>query len=147
MRINRINIIRIIFMVYICAVFTLTFIVRETMILRNPDSRGVILIPFREFDAFLHQPNHRFWFMQIFLNVLMLVPFGFLFPLISERFKSLPLTVFSGFVLSSSIEIMQYITGRGVTEIDDVINNTAGAFVGYLMYALVREYMKKREYV
>lgn len=80
---------RLVFIVYIIGVLTLTFIVRETMILRTPDNRGVVLEPFREIDALLHQPNHFFWFMQIFLNILLFVPFGFLLPTVSRKFISL----------------------------------------------------------
>lgn len=125
---------RLVFIVYIIGVLSLTFIVRETMIMRTPDNRGVILEPFREIDAMLHQPNHFFWFMQISLNILLFIPFGFLPPMISERFRSLWLTTVTGFIFSAGIETMQYITGRGLTEVDDVINNTIGAFVGYMLY-------------
>lgn len=126
--------IRLMFAFYIIGVLSLTFIVRETMILRTPDNRGVILEPFREIDAMLHQPNYFFWFMQIFLNILLFVPLGFLLPMISERFRSLWLTIVTGFIFSVGIETMQYITGRGLTEVDDVINNTTGALVGYILY-------------
>lgn len=131
---NRKGLTHIFFLIYILSVLSLTFIVRETMILRTPDNRGVILQPFREIDAMLHQPNHFFWFMQIFLNIMLFVPFGFLLPMISERFRSLWLTTVTGFVFSAGIETMQYITGRGLTEVDDVINNTAGALIGYILY-------------
>ena len=125
---------RLVFIIYIIGLLSLTFIVRETMILRTPDNRGVVLEPLREIDAMLHQPNHFFWFMQIFLNILLFVPFGFLLPIISERFRSFWLTTVTGFVFSAGIETMQYITGRGLTEVDDVINNTAGALIGYILY-------------
>lgn len=134
---SRKKLIRLAFILYIIGVLFLTFIVRETMILRTPDNRGVVLEPFREVDAMLHQPNHFFWFMQIFLNILLFVPLGFLLPIILERFRSLWLTTVTGFVFSTGIETMQYITGRGLTEVDDVINNTAGAFVGYVIYAIM----------
>lgn len=131
---NRKKLICLLFMLYIIGVLSLTFIVRETMILRTPDNRGVVLEPFREIAAMLHQSNHFFWFMQIFLNILLFVPLGFLLPMISKRFKNLWLTTLTGFVFSAGIETMQYITGRGLTEVDDVINNTAGALIGYIMY-------------
>lgn len=136
---------RLAFIVYIIGVLSLTFIVRETMILRTPDNRGVILEPFREVDAMLHQPNHFFWFMQIFLNILLFVPFGFLLPIISERLRSLWLTTVTGFIFSAGIETMQYITGRGLTEVDDVINNTAGALVGYILYVIVMWIYRRRQ--
>ena len=136
---------RLVFILYIIGVLSLTFIVRETMILRTPDNRGVVSEPFRKIDAMLHQPNHFFWFMQIFLNILLFVPFGFLLPMISERFRSLWLTIVTGFVFSAGIETMQYITGRGLTEVDDVVNNTIGALVGYILYVGVMWLYKRTQ--
>ncbi|MDE5558724.1 MAG: VanZ family protein [Ruminococcus sp.] len=133
------------FIIYILNVLSLTFIVRETMILRTPENRGVILQPFREVNAMLHQPNHFFWFMQIFLNIILFIPLGFLLPMISERFRSLWITAVIGFIFSAGIETMQYITGRGLTEVNDVINNTAGALVGYILYVGVMWIYKKTQ--
>lgn len=142
---NRKKLTRLAFIVYIIGVLSLTFIVRETMILRTPDNRGVVLEPFREIDAMLHQPNHFFWFMQVFLNIILFVPFGFLLPMILERFRSFGFTTVTGFIFSSGIETMQYITGRGLTEVDDVINNTAGALVGYILYVGVMWIYRRRQ--
>ena len=137
---------RIVFGAYLVGVLTITFIVRETMVLRMPDNRGVVLEPFREVEAMLHQPNHFFWFMQIFLNILLFVPFGFLLPIVSERLRNPILTVFAGVLFSAGIETMQYITGRGLTEIDDVINNTAGVMFGYIAFAIAAYFYKRRTY-
>ena len=49
--------------------------------------------------------------------------------------------MFSGF-----IETMQYITGRGLTEVDDIITNTTGAAVGAFIYwaaVVVKEKYRK----
>lgn len=145
MRINLKNITRVVFILYLIAVLFFTFIVRETMILRTTDNRGVILEPFREIDSMLHHPNHFFWFMQIFLNILLFIPLGFLLPIISKRFRNLWHTTVTGFVFSVGIETMQYITGRGLTEVDDIINNTAGALVGYSIYAIMMYLHKKTQ--
>jgi glycopeptide antibiotics resistance protein len=139
----RIKPIKIVFLIYIMGVLTLTFIIRETMIFRLPDNRGLILEPFREVEAFIHQPNHLFWFMQIFLNILLFVPLGFMLPLLSNRFRNPKVIVLTGFMFSGAIEAMQYITGRGLTEIDDVINNTAGALVGFIMYQVFMHIYRK----
>ena len=127
---------RIAFVIYIIAVISLTFIVRETMVLRLPDSRGVILAPFRDVQAMIECPNHKFWFMQIFLNVLFFVPLGFLLPFMNKRFNDPVIVTVTGFLFSFGIESMQFITSRGVTEIDDIINNTLGAFIGFVAYTV-----------
>jgi glycopeptide antibiotics resistance protein len=133
---NREKLIRLIFLVYIAGVLTLTFVVRETMVFRHPNSRGLELTPFREFDAMLSGNNQKFWFMQIFLNILLFVPFGTLLPVVAEKFRNFWFTTILGFLFSGAIESMQYITGRGFSEVDDLINNTAGAAAGYIIFAV-----------
>ena len=135
------------FGVYITGVLSLTFIVRETMVLRTPENRGVILEPFREIHAMINSQNHFFWFMQIFLNILLFVPFGFLLPMVQKRFQNIFSVTLIGFLFSFLIESMQFITGRGLTEIDDIITNTTGALCGYLIYAgLYAVYQQLKEY-
>ena len=133
---NRKRLTNCLFLFYILAVLSLTVIVRETMVLRTPENRGVVLRPFREFEEMMNG-MHFFWFKQIFLNVLLFVPFGFLLPMIRTCFKNPILTVATGCIFSGFIEIAQYITGRGLTEVDDVITNTIGAAVGIAIYKLV----------
>ena len=133
---NRKKLTQLLFILYIISVLSVTFIVRETMVLRTPDNRGVVLQPFREFEEMMNG-MHFFWFKQIFLNILLFVPFGFLLPMIHTRFRNPILTVVTGCIFSCFIEITQYITGRGLTEVDDVITNTIGAAVGVVIYKLV----------
>lgn len=77
------------------------------------------------------------------LNVLLFVPFGFLFPRIIENFsktigKSKPvkwqLVVICGFTVSLLIEISQLVFKFGIFELDDLIKNTMGSFIGYYLY-------------
>ena len=133
---NRKEITNILFLIYIIAVLSLTFIVRETMVFRTPHNRGVILEPFREMQAMIEQPDHFFWFMQIALNVLLFISFGFLLPCVSRNFRSSMAIVASGFLFS----------GRGLTEVDDIITNTTGAAVGAFIYwaaVVVKEKYRK----
>lgn len=133
---NRKALTNILFLLYIISVLSVTFIVRETMVLRTPESRGVVLQPFRDFEAMM-SGMHFFWFKQIFLNVLLFVPFGFLLPMFNARFRNPILTVATSCIFSGFIEIAQYITGRGLTEVDDVITNTFGAAIGVVIYKLL----------
>ncbi|MBQ9898512.1 MAG: VanZ family protein [Ruminococcus sp.] len=130
---NRKTLVNCAFLLYILGVLCVTFIVRETMVLRTPENRGVVLQPFREFDAMVNG-RHFFWFKQIFLNVLLFVPFGSLLPCVNRLFRNPLIAVTAGCIFSGFIEIMQYITGRGLTEVDDVITNTIGTAVGVAIY-------------
>lgn len=140
----------IVFIVYIAFVITFTFIVRETLILRYSGKHEIVLVPFRQYDYFLHGTTHMQWFWQIFLNIILFVPFGFLFPMIfRELLNRLKVpevsTVFIGCIFSLAIEAMQYITGRGLADIDDLINNTLGTILGYLIYRAGKRRYEKRK--
>lgn len=80
---------------------------------------------------------------QIVLNILMLVPFGIMFPFIYH--KDLKSTVFSGFMLSCSIEIVQLFSARQLSSCDitDVITNTFGVWIGYIFYRLFGKQVKQ----
>ena len=67
------------------------------------------------------------------LNVLLFVPIGFLIPLIIKKRTTICKMCIIGMLLSSFIEILQFVFKKGVCEIDDIILNTLGSMVGYLM--------------
>lgn len=125
-----------------------TFIVRETFEVRHVGSRGVMLIPFRELYSLFTAQNHSFYFWQIFLNILLFIPFGFMLSCYLYKYhrsQHLFLSILlSGLFVSVSVELLQYLTSRGFTEIDDVINNTAGAMIGWLAYDRMLKAVKKR---
>ncbi len=69
-------------------------------------------------------------------NALMLLPFGFLAPLLWEKLRLLRvLPVALGFILL--IELLQPLTGRSF-DIDDILLNFLGAAVGALLSAAVQ---------
>ena len=72
-------------------------------------------------------------------NIAWFVPFGFLLPMIWQKLKSfyiIPL----GFLLSLVIESGQLALNKGMFEIDDLVLNTAGCAVGYLIYKIYRDF-------
>ena len=64
------------------------------------------------------------------LNIILFVPIGFLVPAIWKNYRSIKTMFFMGLALSVSIEILQIFTFR-LTDIDDLITNTAGTIIGY----------------
>ncbi len=77
---------------------------------------------------------------QIVLNVIMTVPFGFLYPMCRRaagKKCGLLRCVLMTIALSLSIELLQpFIDGARSADITDVITNTAGGLIGYMLYAL-----------
>jgi glycopeptide antibiotics resistance protein len=64
----------------------------------------------------------------------MTVPFGILIPLLNPKIRSFMKILLSGLLFSLIIELVQYFTGRGLFEFDDLFNNTVGAIIGYLLF-------------
>ena len=66
-------------------------------------------------------------------NILMFLPYGLLIPLILPSMRNPFYCIGMAFMGSVSLEIMQLITGRGYCQIDDILSNTAGAFLGFML--------------
>jgi len=81
--------------------------------------------------------------VNIFGNILMFVPFGFLgivFPKLNQ-FWILILDFLFAIIL---IESLQYFTRLGVFDIDDVILNTVGVAIGFWIYQLFEKKFNSR---
>lgn len=70
------------------------------------------------------------------LNLVLFVPLGFFLPLLYKKYQHIKNVILTGFLFSLSIEIVQMF-GWGATDINDLIINTAGACLGYLIYYLL----------
>lgn len=70
------------------------------------------------------------------LNLFLFVPFGVFLPLFSKKYQSLPKMIQTGLGFSLFIEVVQLCNER-ITDIDDLILNTLGAGLGYVMYRLL----------
>lgn len=71
---------------------------------------------------------------MVLANTLIFLPVGF-FPALLWRQGSCRRSILAGLFASGSIEFLQLFVGRA-TDVDDVILNTAGAFLGWLFYLL-----------
>lgn len=77
-----------------------------------------------------------------FGNILLFLPFGFLFPLF-RRNSGLIRTVLSGAAVSLVIEVVQPIMGRSC-DINDLILNTMGTLISALIFYFVRFLFRKQ---
>lgn len=75
---------------------------------------------------------------QIIGNVIMYMPFGFLFPFLLEEklsgWKLFVITLIAGLAVSFTTESMQYIFRIGLFEFDDLFHNGLGIVIGFLMH-------------
>ena len=83
--------------------------------------------------------------INIFGNILIFVPFGFLgivFPKLNQ-FWSLILDFLFAIII---LESFQYFTRLGVFDIDDVILNTVGVAIGFWIYQLFEKKFNTRRF-
>ncbi|MBR1855252.1 MAG: VanZ family protein [Lachnospiraceae bacterium] len=74
---------------------------------------------------------------MIILNLLLFVPLGFLLPIVFPGFVKSGKKVFlAGLMFSVGIELTQLFSGR-MFELDDIIANSLGALLGYLIFLLI----------
>lgn len=126
------------FALYIAAVLSLTFLPFRFA----PDAGAFA------FDSTLlaiaqgtYTAGNWVWAMMLG-NVLMLVPFGFLAPLLWEKLRRMRvLPAGLGFILG--IELLQPLTGRSF-DIDDILLNFLGVLAGALLSLAVQAFMPKQ---
>lgn len=113
----------ILFLIYCLGVLNFCGSVTATDVLIIPAQiRGnVNLIPFSGAEL-----------SDIFLNVLLFVPFGFCIPVIFNGKRSFINAIIYAFIFSLSIEIGQLFKYRAV-DVNDLIANTAGATIGFAL--------------
>ena len=73
---------------------------------------------------------------QIYMNVMLFVPMGYLLPYLFRWFRArvrIRPVLFCLFV-SFAVENLQLLTRRGLYDLDDLISNTAGGYLGQSLY-------------
>ena len=97
------------------------------------------LIPFVTYKKALYSADFR-W--EIISNVIMFIPIGFLVPFSIKKSVSLVrlffLTILYGLLISIGIEILQFITKKGLAETDDLISNSIGIAIGFTCSVLMK---------
>lgn len=87
--------------------------------------------------------NPQIFYGDNIYNILLFLPIGCLVGLIAPKHKLLA-AVLVGLFLSETIECSQLIWHRGMFDVDDLFNNTLGAFIGGLTIVLMIWIKKKR---
>lgn len=116
--------------------------------------------PFQErryhYNLVLFREINRFWIYRKQLgfvavmsnllgNVVGFIPFGLILPIISKNARGFFFITFSGFTLSLCVEAVQLVSKLGCFDVDDLVMNTMGAAIGYVMFAVSHMLYKKKK--
>lgn len=86
----------------------------------------------------LQTGSGRIWAIRnLFGNIGIFVPFGFIFPFITNRRLTSIKTALAAIVTVSGIEVYQWISKTGIFDVDDFILNWTGVLIGWLLYKVV----------
>ncbi|MFE9450923.1 VanZ family protein [Streptomyces sp. NPDC006739] len=124
----------------VCAfAFMVAFAVVLARLTLEPSPASVSLVhsnlhPGRSIKAYLDQPQLRDAVKQIGGNILLGVPFGVLVPVLAPRARGVLQVLLLTAVVMLLVELAQgaMVTGRAF-DVDDVILNTTGALLGWLL--------------
>ena len=106
------------------------------------------LVPFKEISRFFTYRKvlgTEAVLLNIVGNVAAFVPFGIFLPIFSVRCKKMWRTVFYSFELSLLVEVLQLVSRVGSFDVDDLILNTVGGLIGFLLYLLGMHIIRGKE--
>ncbi len=117
------------FLIYAAVVLRIT-VFRSSFTLQDLCQNGKIILTL--FEGYIDLIRRGDWFAFTYLsvgNIVWFVPFGMYLQYmgISRRLFQ---TALYGFLFSLLIESMQFVFGTGFSELDDLVLNTFGAWIG-----------------
>ena len=112
--------------------FTLMPVIVSIPFIFNHPYKPMNLVPF--IDVLMGRGD---FFRQVALNVMMTIPFGFLFPLTQNRAVKFSRMLIFCFLMSLGIELLQPFFNRA-SDITDIITNMIGGVIGYIFYIIFR---------
>ena len=119
-------------------------IVLITVVFRSSGVRELSLTPFVSFEKAKIHPDV---YAEVILNEILFMPIGFSLPnVICGRFRR-PVLISAAFsfLLSLTAEALQYALAIGHSEVDDLIFNTLGAFIGTVPFIVVKRFGRTGE--
>lgn len=121
-----------IFILYVMCLF-------EVVTLQDNNYGLSNFIPFKE--MFRYEFGSRLFIKNIVGNILLFLPYGY-FAADYLKSKKMLLPCFLTFIVSLTIELVQLNIGR-TFDVDDVILNTIGGILGYLLYRIIEKIKNK----
>lgn len=119
------------YFMYLAILIIITFLSRE-----SGSTNGVDLELFATWG--INTRNNAY----VIENILLFVPYGALSCWVFVSMRNLFSCTLLGLVSSMAIEYLQMMTGRGFFQIDDIITNTIGMVIGYMIFRCVHGIVK-----
>jgi glycopeptide antibiotics resistance protein len=76
-------------------------------------------------------------------NIVVFMPFGLLFPLLTESGQNFFVMLLNAFLFVLGIEIFQLFSAFGAFDVDDILLNCLGAALGFGIYRLINHTQRR----
>lgn len=143
------SIIFIIYLILMCKILFFKYVtISEIFSNERELIRTVNLIPFYSILKYHNGVGLKnpIAFLNVFGNILIFIPYGVFLEMFKYKFKFNSKKVFSMiFITSLAIEAIQFLLGIGISDVDDIILNTVGGFIGIVSYKLLFYLFKDKE--
>lgn len=104
------------------------------------------LIPFKTINNYIKYRayvNTKTLVINIIGNVVAFMPMGFFIPILFRKKRNLGEVLFFSSLISLVVEFMQYRFVVGSFDVDDIILNTLGGMLGYILFLICYAIYKK----
>ena len=105
------------------------------------------LVPFKEINRFWtyrEELGFAAVFTNIAGNVLCFIPFGAILPVLSRVARNFFVMLMISFEFSLLVECVQLISRVGSFDVDDLMLNTLGGVLGFLLFTVCNRIRRKR---
>lgn len=103
------------------------------------DSYQYNLMPFAEIRRYFQHVEKlggNLVLLNLVGNVVCFMPFGFVIPVLTVRYRSAWKMVILTFFASLLVETIQLFSKLGIFDVDDILLNTLGGLMGYLLFRI-----------
>ena len=142
---------RVLFLIYLAGLCYFLFFAENYGRVFRRETYRYNLVPFKEIERFWKYRRelgiHSFY--NLAGNILGFMPAGFFIPKLWKNQRGFFFTMFVTFEMSLLVEVLQLVFKVGSFDVDDLMLNTLGAVIGYLVFlicnAIRRMYGAKRK--
>lgn len=109
--------------------------------------RSVNLIPFHTINRYYTNfSNSSIALLNVIGNILIFIPLGIYLKIFKKDINFIKCVIIA-FLTSLCVEILQFGFGIGITDVDDIILNTLGGAIGFIIYKILFTIFKDDEKV
>ncbi|MEO6541184.1 MAG: VanZ family protein [Ferruginibacter sp.] len=103
------------------------------------------LKPFTTIKLYLNSHgNPEYAINNLLGNTIGFIPLGILLPLLFTKLRSATATIFCVLIFSLAFETFQLLSMLGIFDVDDLLLNTLGGAIGYLLFMMIARWIHPR---